>query len=56
MFQVVENPDNPLRFDVYEEFTNRDTFEHHQLRVKDSDWGRVTVNVERHYDILDVQE
>lgn len=56
MFQVVENPDNPLRFDVYEEFTNRDTFKHHQLRVKDSDWGRVTVNVERHYEILDVQE
>lgn len=55
MFQVVENPDNPLRFDVYEEFTNRDTFEHHQLRVKDSDWGRVTVNVERHYEILNVQ-
>ncbi|HCE4547422.1 TPA: antibiotic biosynthesis monooxygenase [Vibrio parahaemolyticus] len=56
VFQVVENPDNPLRFDVYEEFTNRDAFEHHQLRVKDSDWWRVTVNVERHYEILDVQE
>ncbi|TOP15148.1 antibiotic biosynthesis monooxygenase, partial [Vibrio parahaemolyticus] len=23
---------------------------------KDSDWGRVTVNVERHYEILNVQE
>ncbi|ETT16645.1 hypothetical protein D028_1643 [Vibrio parahaemolyticus 50] len=34
VFQMVENADNPLRFDVYEEFTNRDTFEHHHPESK----------------------
>ncbi|SIO94121.1 putative quinol monooxygenase [Vibrio spartinae] len=51
-FSVTENLENPLRFDVYEEFTDQGAFEHHQQRVKASYWGKVTVNVERHYEIL----
>ncbi|SHF83112.1 putative quinol monooxygenase [Vibrio gazogenes] len=52
-FSVTENLENPLRFDVYEEFTDKAAFEHHQKRVKASHWGQVTVNVERHYEIFD---
>ncbi|EPP4298248.1 putative quinol monooxygenase [Vibrio navarrensis] len=52
-FSVIENPENPLRFDVYEEFVDRVAFEQHQKRVKASRWGKVTVNVERHYEIFE---
>ena len=51
-FKVIENKKDPLRFDVYEEFTSQSAFEQHQQRVRDSDWGKVTVNVERHYQIF----
>lgn len=51
-FSVVQNSDNPLRFDVYEEFADKESFELHQQRVKASYWGKVAVNVERHYEIL----
>ncbi|WNJ97198.1 antibiotic biosynthesis monooxygenase [Vibrio ruber] len=53
MFSVTQNSENPLRFDVYEEFTDKVAFEQHQKRVKASHWGKVTVNVERHYEILE---
>ncbi|EJL6396809.1 antibiotic biosynthesis monooxygenase [Vibrio navarrensis] len=52
-FSVIENPENPLRFDVYEEFVDKVAFEQHQKRVKASRWGKVTVNVERHYEIFE---
>jgi len=50
-FRVTKCPENPNRFDVYEEFTDRAAFELHQTRVKASHWGKVTVNVVRHYQI-----
>ncbi|WCE31803.1 putative quinol monooxygenase [Vibrio sp. SCSIO 43137] len=50
-FRVINSSENPSRFDVYEEFTDRAAFELHQWRVKASRWGEVTVNVERHYQI-----
>ncbi len=53
IFNVIQNSENPLRFDVYEEFKDKVAFERHQKRVKDSHWGKVTANVERHYEILE---
>ncbi|EJK2117020.1 antibiotic biosynthesis monooxygenase [Vibrio navarrensis] len=52
-FSVIENPETPLRFDVYEEFVDKVAFEQHQKRAKASRWGKVTVNVERHYEIFE---
>ena len=52
-FNVIENSDNPLRFDVYEEFVDKAAFEHHQRRVKASYWGEITVNVERFYHLTE---
>lgn len=52
-FRVTESADNPLQFDVYEEFIDRAAFESHQQRVKASYWGTVTVNVERHYRVIE---
>lgn len=51
LFKVNQDENNPSRFNVYEEFVDQVSFDHHQARVKDSNWGRVTKNVERHYKI-----
>ncbi|MGO2341690.1 putative quinol monooxygenase [Vibrio litoralis] len=52
-FSVTQNSENFLRFDVYEEFKDKASFDQHQKRVKSSHWGKVTVNVERHYEIFE---
>ena len=53
VFEVTQSESNSNRFDVYEEFVNKATFESHQQRVKNSYWGEVTINVERHYGIFE---
>ncbi len=50
-FEATQNEENPCRFDVYEEFRDQIAFERHQLRVKSSTWGKVSVNVERNYEV-----
>ncbi|MGB7401167.1 MAG: antibiotic biosynthesis monooxygenase [Arcobacter sp.] len=52
-FSVTENIQNPLRFEVYEEFVDKVAFEEHQKRIKASKWGKVTANVTRHYEIIE---
>ncbi len=54
VFKVSQDTENLNRFDVYEEFTDRKSFASHQDRVRQSTWGTITVNVERHYEITDV--
>jgi autoinducer 2-degrading protein len=55
VFEVSQDSENLNRFNVYEEFTNRESFSSHQDRVGNSKWGVVTVNVEMHYEITDVE-
>lgn len=50
-FEVTPNSTDPNRFDVYEVFESKAAFEAHQVRVKQSYWGQVTTEVERHYEI-----
>lgn len=54
IFQVTQDPLNPCRFDVYEEFVDKVAFQAHQARVKSSRWGKITVNVERHYTVTGI--
>lgn len=49
VFNVDQDPADPCRFQVYEEFKNNAAFEFHQARVGASEWGEVTRNVKRHY-------
>jgi len=56
VFNVTQDEKNLNKFHVYEEFINKDAFEFHQKRVKQSKWGEITVNVERHYEILEENE
>ncbi|MGL5470781.1 MAG: putative quinol monooxygenase [Shewanella sp.] len=53
-FKVTQDPVNPCRFDVYEEFVDDAAFQAHQARVKSSRWGKITVNVERHYTVTGI--
>lgn len=52
-FIVTENAENPLRFEVFEEFVDRQAFDFHQARVRASRWGQVTVDVTRHYEVFE---
>ena len=51
-FQVLENKSIPNRFDVLEEFHSEKDFDLHQQRVSSSDWGKISKNVKRHYQIF----
>ena len=51
VFEVSADSSNPNRFIVYEKFQDQASFVLHQERVGASDWGRVTKNVERFYEI-----
>lgn len=55
VFEVSQDNADLNRFYVYEEFTNQDTFELHQQRVKDSKLGNISSNVERHYKISSIE-
>ncbi|MFB2855039.1 putative quinol monooxygenase [Aeromonas allosaccharophila] len=54
IFKVTQDPLNSCRFDVYEEFVDQAAFQAHQARVKSSRWGKITVNVERHYTVTGI--
>ncbi|CAH6784970.1 Antibiotic biosynthesis monooxygenase [Vibrio chagasii] len=54
VFRVSQSTLQPNRFEVYEEFTSREAFQAHQSRVRSSDWGKITKNVTRHYQVTDV--
>jgi len=49
LFNIELDNDNPNKFNVYEEFVNQAAFDMHQARVKQSNWGNVTKQVQRHY-------
>ncbi len=50
-FNVVENVEKEGRFEVYEAFIDQAAFEYHQSRARESKWGLVTKNIERHYTV-----
>ena len=48
-FEVTLSQEKSGHFDVSEIFTSKESFELHQMRVKNSHWGEVTKNFERYY-------
>ena len=52
-FLVTGDQTNRNRYNVYEEFKNQESFALHQERAGKSAWGKVAVNVERHYQITE---
>jgi len=55
IFNVTQDSANKNRFNVYEEFTSRDSFANHQDRAGKSKWACITKNVKRHYKIKDTE-
>ncbi len=51
VFEVTPDPENKNILYVYEEFVDQNAFEAHQQRVKSSQWGKISVNVGRHFEI-----
>jgi len=51
VFRVSQDSKKKNVFNVYEEFVNREAFETHQQRVRNSQWGEIAKDVERHYQI-----
>lgn len=51
VFTVTPRTANPYVCDVYEVFSHQQAFNDHQHRVQNSMWGRITVNVERCYEM-----
>ncbi|WP_232824732.1 putative quinol monooxygenase [Algibacillus agarilyticus] len=50
-FEVTPDKTQPNKLNVYEEFIDQCAFDQHQARVKTSQWGKMTTQVERHYQI-----
>jgi quinol monooxygenase YgiN len=55
MFDVVQDQKNKNRFNVHEEFVDKASFSAHQDRVRNSNWGVVSANIEKHYHINQVE-
>ena len=51
VFDVLQDKENKSRFNVHEEFIDRDSFSVHQDRVKNSNWGKIAANIERNYHV-----
>jgi len=51
IFEVTPDSTNLNKFFVYEEFVDQAAFDKHQTRVKQSTWGEISKNVQRHYQI-----
>ena len=52
-FEVWRSRSDPVRYAVYELYTNRETFEAHQKRSRDSEWFRATQHIPRDYRITE---
>lgn len=48
----VHPTDDPMVWCVDETFTDAAAFEQHQVRVAHSEWGRITAQIERRYEIV----
>jgi quinol monooxygenase YgiN len=56
VFEVTQDPTNDNVLNVYEEFKDQQAFAAHQARAKNSRWGSVSANAERHYEITEGPE
>jgi phosphoribosylglycinamide formyltransferase-1 len=50
-FNLTQDPHDIYRFNLDEIFVNQPAFVHHQNRVKNTAWSRLTSQIERHYEV-----
>jgi len=51
VFRVEQDAENPLRFDVYEEFVDKAAFKAHQARIIGTDWAQASSGLTKFYEI-----
>ena len=51
VFSVSQDQTEPNKYHVYEEFQDEASFQFHQNRVQNSEWGAVSKNVQRFYQV-----
>jgi len=56
VFKVDEDPLESGKFHVYEEFVNKEAFERHQTRVRASQWGEISRDVQRCYTVTGLDD
>ena len=56
VFEVTQASDDKNKFNVYEEFVDRESFATHQERVSSSAWGEVSKELLRSYNIVGMEE
>ncbi len=49
IFEVSQDNKNTNRFNVYEEFVSQDAFKLHQQRLNSTEWGKISLKLEKHY-------
>lgn len=54
VFNVSQDNINLNRFNVYEEFTSKEAFKAHQQRLSDTEWGKISSKLEKHYKTSDI--
>ncbi|ARE38271.1 Arginase/agmatinase/formimionoglutamate hydrolase [Rhodovulum sp. P5] len=55
-FDIIEDPDVPGHFNVYEEFTDADALRAHRRRCDSSNWGWVSRGIDRRYTVTGLNE
>lgn len=50
-FEITQDTTNPNKFFIFEEFANKAAFAFHQKRASESEWGVISKNVKRDYQI-----
>lgn len=51
VFDVTQRTDDPLVFDLYEEFVDDAAFSAHQARAKLTRWADISADVKRDFDV-----
>jgi quinol monooxygenase YgiN len=54
LFEVTQDPNQINKFHVYEEFVDQRSFDYHQERIAESDWGLVSKSLARDYQITGI--
>lgn len=52
-FEVIQDKGYPNRFNVFEIFIDRESFDYHQERTAGSQWAVASANVVRHYNVTE---
>jgi quinol monooxygenase YgiN len=53
-FEITPDNKDPCRFNVHEVFKDKASFEHHQERAADSEWGSISARVARYYEVTEL--